>query len=247
MNPTPVVLLHGLIGHLRPWAQALTALGHPCLAPDLHGYGTQTHAPPDRVNLPSQVDEVVAQVQARWGHAPFDVVGHSVGGALALLLAQRLPQQVRRVVSVEGNFTLQDAFWSARLGAMPLDEVTATLDGLRADPAAWLARSGVVAHPENLALAQDWLAFQPASTLQAMGQSIVAVTGQAAYLDGVRTVFAQHPVSLLAGERSAPGWDVPAWARELAVADQVLPGCGHLMMLEQPQAFVATLAALLTG
>ena len=242
---TPVVLLHGLIGHLQPWAQALTAAGRPCLAPELRGYGSQADVPPGTVTLPTQVDDLALWVKAQWGDAPFDVVGHSVGGVLAMLLALRLPHQVRRVVSVEGNFSLQDAFWSARLGTMPLHEVSATLDSLRADPVAWLARSGVVANPESLALAQDWLAFQPASTLQAMGQSIVAVTGQAAYLDGVRTVFAQQTVSLVAGERSRPAWDVPAWAHEAAAAEVVLPGCGHLMMLEAPQAFVDTLIALL--
>jgi hypothetical protein len=42
---------------------------------------------------------------------------------------------------VEGNFSLDDAFWSATLARMPAAEACAMLDGFRADPAAWLARA----------------------------------------------------------------------------------------------------------
>lgn len=42
---------------------------------------------------------------------PVDGVGHSVGGAIAMLCAHTYPDHVRRIVNVEGNFTLADAFW----------------------------------------------------------------------------------------------------------------------------------------
>ncbi|WP_227744214.1 alpha/beta fold hydrolase [Yersinia kristensenii] len=43
---------------------------------------------------------------------PVHVIGHSVGGAVAVLFARRYPEMTRSLTSVEGNFTLSDAFWS---------------------------------------------------------------------------------------------------------------------------------------
>lgn len=47
-------------------------------------------------------------------------------------------------------------------------------------------------------------------------------------------MFARHRVHLVAGERSAGGWDVPDWAKTAAASDTVVPGVGHMMMLEEP-------------
>jgi hypothetical protein len=59
----------------------------------------------------------------------------------------------------------------------------------------------------------EWLAFQPATTLRAMGRSIVEVTDVPKYLEIVRSVFARHPVCLLAGARSRAARRAVCWAR----------------------------------
>ena len=41
----------------------------------------------------------------------------------------------------------------------------------------------------------------------------------------------------VAGERSAADWDVPDFVRRAARSYTVQPGAGHLMMLEDPDAF----------
>ncbi|QXH43900.1 alpha/beta hydrolase [Pseudomonas xanthosomatis] len=60
-----------------------------------------------------------------------------------------------------------------------------------------------------------------------------------------RIDIAATPVHLLAGEHSRSGWDVPHWAAQQAASVTVLPGVGHLMMLEDPQGFAQALARLL--
>lgn len=242
----PLVLLHGLIGTLQaPDLQPF--FRQRLLAPDLLGYGAWRDWPPGDICLATQVEHLRACLEQQFGAEPVDLLGHSVGGVVAIVFAQRYPQRVARLVSVEGNFTLRDAFWSSSVARMPLVEVEAMLAGFRADPLAWLAAAGVGMGAGRLAVAQRWLDQQPASTVKAMAHSVVEVTARADYPDLLRQVFASHPVHLVAGVRSHAGWDVPAWARAAAASDSLVESSGHLLMLEQPQAFAHAVNAALSG
>jgi lipase len=173
------------------------------------------------------------------------LVGHSVGGVVAALFADRHPRHVASLVSVEGNFSLADAFWSAKLAGMTADEVELLLARHRDDPANWLRRAGVTPDERLLGLARYWLAHQPASTVHAMAGAVVDTTGRPAYEETLRGVFARTPVHLVAGERSRDGWEVPEWALNAASSLTIIPGTGHLMMAEQPERFAETIDLLL--
>jgi lipase len=242
----PVVFVHGFIGHLRESADALRVLGRSTLAPDLLGYGNGAGGSSVEISLEAQVREVITCVEHAFGSETIDLVGHSVGGAIAMLAAAERPSMVRRVVNIEGNFTLEDAFWSASVGRMTPSEAELMLAGLRAAPAGWLNRAGVTITDGNIRLAREWLAFQPAVTLRQMGRSVVDVTGAASYLDILKSVFLRHPVYLLAGERSLPSWHIPVWASNQAAGLVVIGDAGHLMMLDQPDQFVEQLVGVLT-
>jgi lipase len=105
------------------------------------GYGVHRTARFDAISLPAQVEHIRSFIDARLGTIPVDVVGHSVGGAIAMLLAHAYPGYVRRIFNVEGNVTLGDAFWSASVGRMSPDEAEEMLEGFRTDPLAWLGGS----------------------------------------------------------------------------------------------------------
>jgi lipase len=238
---TPVVFIHGLIGTLQlPELSAAFAPGR-FLAPDLLGYGAQRQVPAEAIDLPAQVEHLQRVIEEQFPGEAVHLVGHSVGGAVAMLFAQAHGERVRSLVSVEGNFSLDDAFWSAAVARMSAAEACTMLDGFRADPGAWLARAGVAIDARSLGIAERWLAQQPASTLQAMARSVVALTAPDSYRDGLRRVFSTHPVHLLAGARSRAGWHVPAWAGQAAASQTQIADAGHLLMLEQPQAFLAAL------
>lgn len=238
---TPIVLIHGLIGSLRFPALIRCFAPGQVLAPDLLGYGALREVPAEEVTIPAQVEHLRMTLARHFGAEPVHLLGHSVGGVVAALFAHQYGERVRSLASVEGNFTLRDAFWSAAVARMAPAQVEELLEGFRRDPAGWLAGAGVAAEPALVQIADSWLAQQPASTLRAMAQSVVVQTGPAQYLDKLREVFAQRPVHLIAGARSHAGWDVPDWARRVAASQSLIPNTGHLMMLEAPGAFAQAL------
>ena len=240
---TPVLFVHGLIGTLDD-EELLAYFSRPVLAPDLLGYGKHVSTPPARIDLDAQADHlnvVIDVADAERVH----LVGHSVGGAVAALFAAQHPHRVASLVSVEGNFTLADAFWSAEVARMTADQVEQMLAGSRADPASWLRDANVVPDQRRLALARRWLGHQPATTVQAMARAVVDTTRQPAYEGTLRRVFDRTPGYLVAGERSRDGWDVPGWALKATRGLTVIPDAGHLAMLERPQRFAETIDLVL--
>jgi lipase len=231
----PVVLVHGLIGHLKSLARhpALATLSAGIIAPDLLGYGAKVDTPLEQITLAAQAEALGHEIERVFGHDRVHLVGHSLGGTIAMLFAASAPERIASVINIEGNFTLDDAFWSASFGRMRLSEVETVLATLRADPKAWLARSMPSPSPEAVTVAKQWLSHQPASTLQAMGRAVLAETGLETYLDTIKTVFQRQTVHLVCGERTRDEWHVPAWARELAASEHIVDGAGHLLMLEE--------------
>ncbi|MFZ1005742.1 MAG: alpha/beta hydrolase, partial [Candidatus Sulfotelmatobacter sp.] len=213
------------------------------LIPDLPGYGRNQGA--GVISLPAAVDHVRAEILAA-GFDSAHIVGHSVGGAVAVLLAHRYPELVRSVIDVEGNFTLKDAFWSGKMAGMSAAEAEAMIESYRADPGAWLAGSGIEPTAERIAIASQGLGAQPASTVQAMARSVVEITANPRYLDDVRQVLDRGTAfHLVAGERSRHGWDVPAFVSARASSMTIQPSVGHLMMLENAPDFFGIVSGLL--
>lgn len=202
----PAVLVHGLIGTLSDCV-LLGAFGpRPVLVPDLLGYGELTDVPPGRITLAAQAGHLLTLLEEEaFGEGRVHLVGHSVGGAVAALVAHERPERVASLTSVEGNFTLEDAFLSGRIARMSAEEAEGMMEADRADPAAWLERAGVAPSEGRLATARRWLAHQPASTVQAMARSVVETTAELDYLRKDRAVMGATPVHLVAGERSRGG------------------------------------------
>ncbi|MCW5320815.1 alpha/beta hydrolase [Verminephrobacter aporrectodeae subsp. tuberculatae] len=238
-NDIPLVMVHGLFGPLHCFNLAARMPEITVLTPDLLGYGSRE--PQAQLSLAAQADEVVRIVRAL-GPKPCHLLGHSVGWAVVVLAAARAPDLVKSIVSAEGNFTLDDAFMCRRIAPLGADEWANELQRIQSDPAAWLSRSGIAATAERLQMAHCILHNQPAATLQAMARAVVEETAELGYLQTVRQLMARGiAVHLLAGSRSAASWNVPAWVRQGARSDTALPGCGHMMMLEEPDMFCHSL------
>jgi lipase len=237
LKPLPVVLLHGLIGSLDDPGIAAALRPHLVFSPSLLGYGANADTAPAAITLANQVEYVAHLVRTKFSDGRFHLVGHPVGGVVAALFASKYPELVASLITAEGNFTLRDAFWSASVARMNQAEAEAMLDTLRMDPEGWLAQSGISPTDERVSAVRRWLNLQPASTLRAMGRSIVDTTGLPSYNAMLRSVFVRMPVHLIAGERSRDGWDVPAWAEERAASFNVMQGAGHMMMLDDVNGF----------
>jgi pimeloyl-ACP methyl ester carboxylesterase len=232
----PLLMIHGLLGSCSYFDPQTLLPELDVRTPDLLGYGANRSIAAG-IALQAQADEVVRVLREEVGR-PAWLLGHSVGGAVMMLAAEQAPELVQGLISVEGNFTLKDAFWCSRIAAMPEADWAAEYGAMEDDPAGWLERSGVEASDLRIAWARDILSNQPYTTIQAMARSVVDTTGAPAYLEGVRRVLgAGVPLYLLGGELSAAGWDIPEWVLALACRSLVQPKAGHMMMLEDPAAF----------
>jgi pimeloyl-ACP methyl ester carboxylesterase len=99
----PVVMVHGmLLGTLASWyltvAPAL-ASRHRVVLYDLRGHGLSDRVPTgyDVATMTDDLEAVIEEVVRE----PAVVVGHSYGGVIALELALRRPEHVRKIVVVE--------------------------------------------------------------------------------------------------------------------------------------------------
>jgi lipase len=241
-----VVFVHGLIGPLADPAVLDAMAPAATLAAELRGYGARGSHPVEGLTIEDQVDALEGEITASACASPtaIHLVGHSVGGVIAARFADRHPRAVASFTSLEGNFSLKDAFWSGRLAAMHLDKATELLNRDRRDPGGWLRAAGVERTPTRIAGAREALEFQPPATVHAMARAVVAFTGASTYEAMLRRVFAVHPTHLVAGTRSRAGWDVPEWAIDSAATYQTIPDCGHMVMLEQPHRLATLLATL---
>lgn len=95
-NP-PMVLLHGLGGDERDWHAVLPAFAerHRVYAVDLRGHGRSTHTA--RYSFELMRDDVIGLLDAL-GVRRCVLVGHSMGGTVAILLAEAAPGRLTHLV-----------------------------------------------------------------------------------------------------------------------------------------------------
>ncbi len=99
----PMVLLHGGLGSGEMFGPVLPMLaaGHLVIAPDLQGHGRTADV--DRpIDVRVMADDIAALIDHLSLEKP-DVVGYSLGGGVAMHLAFRHPEKLRRLVSVSAN------------------------------------------------------------------------------------------------------------------------------------------------
>jgi pimeloyl-ACP methyl ester carboxylesterase len=101
-NP-PLLLIHGNRDHARTWDQVAVQLKREyCVyAVDLRGHGDSQWSVGSQYSLPEFVLDV-AMLGRELNRNPLTVIGHSLGGAVALEYTGVFPQFVKNVVAVEG-------------------------------------------------------------------------------------------------------------------------------------------------
>jgi pimeloyl-ACP methyl ester carboxylesterase len=96
----PVAILHGLFGSGRNWTTIAKRLGarHRVIAFDLRNHGASPWA--DDMSYPDMAEDVRALLAAR-GASPAALLGHSLGGKVAMTMALARPEHVARLVVVD--------------------------------------------------------------------------------------------------------------------------------------------------
>lgn len=100
----PLMLVHGFTGAKEDFADFLDGFadrGWHVVAPDLRGHGA-SEAPEDEdaYSFEAMADDVVALADTL-GWETFDLLGHSMGGMVAQVLALRVPERLRSLVLMD--------------------------------------------------------------------------------------------------------------------------------------------------
>lgn len=227
-----LLMIHGAGGRGLNFLPQLSGLGEVnCAAPDLPGHGDTPG--PGRDSVEGYADWLAGFIAA--GPIRPVLLGHSMGGAIAMTLALKHPGLVRGLIL---------AGTGARLKVMP-----AILEGIKADFPATVKMIVRYAYHENA---------DPRFIEQ--GGVVMAATGSEVLLDdfaacnafdlGPRLGEIRQPTLVLVGDGDM--LTPVKYARALAEAIEgaelaVIENAGHMSFIEQPASFNRLVAGFMAG
>jgi abhydrolase domain-containing protein 6 len=244
-GPT-LVLLHGFTGSKENWLPLMARLGatHRVIAPDLPGWGESARRDGADYGYAAQAERLAAWLQAL-DAGPVHLVGHSMGGGIAAVLAARHPEAISRLVLMDAGGALfrENEFGRAVVRGENPFAVTdrASLDR---QLAMVFDEPPFVPWPADRALIARRIAdagFESA-VLDRIGR------GPEAFLPVKDAERIRHP-TLLFWCRADRVIDVSAAALYRAAIPHaetsLLDGCNHMPMMEQPDRTALALEAFL--
>lgn len=97
---TPIVILHGLFGSSVNWRKVGQALSQhaPVILVDLRNHGRSPHS--DEINYPAMAQDVVTLLDDL-NFSTIKLIGHSVGGKVAMTISDLFPQRLEQMVVVD--------------------------------------------------------------------------------------------------------------------------------------------------
>ena len=101
---TPIVMVHGWMDVAASWQFVVDAFekDHYVVAPDWRGYGLTEVPDADNYWFPDYLADLDFLLDHYAGGQPVDLVGHSMGGNIAMLHSGVRPARIRRLVNLEG-------------------------------------------------------------------------------------------------------------------------------------------------
>ncbi|MGV6849619.1 MAG: alpha/beta fold hydrolase [Marinibacterium sp.] len=236
----PLLIAHGLYGSARNWGVVSKRLSDrgPVVAVDMRNHGASPWY--DSHSYPEMADDL-AQVIDRTG-APLDVLGHSMGGKAAMVLALRHPEKVRALIVADiapvayGHSQIQyiDAMRAVDLSAVARRSDAGkqlAAQGVSPDLQSFLLQSlDVPNHRWRLNL--DTLAKEMPKIL-----SFPGITGR---FDGPTLFLSGADSDYVLPEHRPKIQSLFPKARFARI-----PGAGHWLHAEQPRAFEAAVRVFL--
>lgn len=122
----PILFLHGFGSTKEDYLDIIrqSSLGeYPFLAYDAPGCGETICSDSAKVSIQLQLKTAIAMLN----HCEIDcfhLVGHSMGGLNALMLADQFPQRVMSFTDIEGNISPEDCFLSRQILDFPSDDAS---------------------------------------------------------------------------------------------------------------------------
>ena len=234
-----IVMLHGFTGSKENWYPLAARLHgkYRLLIPDLPGWGESERKPGEDYGFGAQAQRVADFIQVLSPGKPVVLLGHSMGGGIAALVAARDPRLVAKVGLLDAAGV---RFNDNQFGL----DVLAGKNPFAVSDAASLQRYvDIVFHRQQ---AKPWIPWPASSGLIAMRtrdaafeQSVLDRIGRGPeqFAPGEEAANIHQPVLLLWGRQDAvidPS-AMAVFAAKMPQAHQVLvDDAGHMSLMEQP-------------
>jgi pimeloyl-ACP methyl ester carboxylesterase len=231
----PIVFLHGFGSTKEDYTDIVHRQafdGHPFVAYDAPGCGETACGDLSAVSIPFLVDTALA-VLDRFGVGQCHLVGHSMGGLTALLLATRQPGRVLSFVDIEGNLAPEDCFLSRQIVTHPSADSEAFIE-------AFVDRNRRLPFYAGPLFASSLAHKVRAGAVGAIFESLVELSDHG----DLMTTFLSLPFPrmFMYGEQNASLSYLPQLAAAGVELAQI-PQCGHFPMYSNPPAMWAHIAA----
>src|SRR3954462_10160046 len=248
-----VLLVHGITSSSRTWRTVMPALAerHTVIAPDLLGHG-RSAKPRGDYSLGAYAsglrDLLVALEIPR-----ATVVGHSLGGGVAMQFAYQFPERLERLVLVDSGGLGSEVSLVLRAATLPGAEyilpllASSPLRGAGARLGSVLGRVGLRASADVRGMAEGFESLGDAEARRAFvhtARSVIDPAGQRVEATD-RLYLAEHVPSLIVwGERDRMipvqhGHDAHALMPNSRL--EIFPDGGHFPFNDDPQRFAALL------
>lgn len=240
-----ILLLHGIAGSSQTWHGLIRPLSrkHRVLAPDLLGHGNSTK-PRSDYSL-GAFSVLVRDLLDQLGVTRATIVGHSLGGGIAMQFVYQHPDYVERLVLIGSGGLGPDVGLPLRLASLPGAELVlpliaprkVTSAGMRA--LAWLRKAGFES-PRAEELWRHYGSLSDGPTRQAFLRTLRAVVdhrGQAVSALNRLNLRTDFPVLAIWGDRDAIIPVKHAHAAQEVRPDvrlEVLTDVGHFPHAERP-------------
>jgi pimeloyl-ACP methyl ester carboxylesterase len=253
----PVVLIHGVAGRAAQWDQTMSLLAeeHTVVAPDLLGHG-ESAKPRGDYSLGAFASGV-RDLMVGLDIESATVVGHSLGGGVAMQFAYQFPERCERLVLVSSGGLGNDVHPMLRAATLPGSELVLPLlaHSRALEAAAIVPRAfgalGFRAGPDMTEIARGYQSLSNAEARNAFIQTVRAVidvTGQRVDASDRLYLSSKMPSLIVWGERDRiipveHGHD--AHAGMPGSRFEVFEDAGHFPQLSDPLRFARVLSAFL--
>jgi pimeloyl-ACP methyl ester carboxylesterase len=249
----PVVLIHGITSSSRTWAEVMPALAehYTVIAPDLLGHG-RSAKPRGDYSLGAYASGL-RDLLAFIGIPKATIVGHSLGGGIAMQFAYQFPQRLDRLVLVDSGGLGREVSMALRAATLPGAELVMPLmfNGLLRDAGRFVNRAfgrvgirgsatmrGIAEGLDSLADVQARLAFVHTA------RSVIDPAGQRVDARDRLYLSEKVPTLLVWGgnDRIIPvshGEDAHRLMPHSRL--EIFEGAGHFPFNDDPRRFVALL------